>query len=248
MAQDINYLRKLIADNEARVGFPTGLSDAVMNQEISGKSDYIVDPSKYHYPQDASGNRKSTAFGPFGILDSTAKDPGYGVKPLTDKSSLEDQARFHADYLAARIKSAGSLQGGLAGYGEGQRYADEVMRRMAMNREAGNGRGSRRAQPTETVVDPTQLAQAPTPVETPPVVEAPPVQVAQAPVAAPVDTGPNEWQLLNARLAAQQANEAPSLDFGVPDMRVAQIAQPTPQVQNRAVNFNAFGKWGTRHA
>ena len=121
---------------EQAAGLPAGLLASIIQQETGGKADFLNDPTKYHYELNKDGKRiaghtgkESTAFGPFGILESTAKDPGYGVKPLQNKS-IEEQARFASDYLAARIKAAGSVQGGLAGYGEGMKYADAVMGRL----------------------------------------------------------------------------------------------------------------------
>lgn len=140
-----------IANAEASAGLPAGLLASVLQQEVGGRRDeFISDPSKYHYEADARGKRKSSAFGPFGILDSTAKDPGYGVSPLANKS-LDEQLRFASQYLAARIKSSGSVSAGLAGYGEGAKYAGQVMGRlpdmtgggvMSGIAGAGAGRGS----------------------------------------------------------------------------------------------------------
>ena len=137
-----------LASHEARLGLPSGLLSSVLQQEIGNRPEFLQDPSKYHYELNSEGKRiakhtgkESTAFGPFGILESTAKDPGYGVKPLQNKS-LEEQARFAADYLAARIKNAGSVEAGLAGYGEGIKYANAVLGRnsaatAASRQEAG---------------------------------------------------------------------------------------------------------------
>ena len=129
-------LVQLLIEADKRNGFPVGTMASVMQQEIGGNSKYIQDPTTYHYPLNAQGKRiakhsgvESTAFGPFGIVESTAADPGWGVKPLQDKS-LGEQVRFASDYLAARAKQAGSLEKGLAGYGEGQKYASTVMGRL----------------------------------------------------------------------------------------------------------------------
>ena len=129
-------LVQLLIEADKRNGFPVGTMASVMRQEIGGNSKYIQDPAAYHYPLGPDGRRVakhtgkvSTAFGPFGILESTGADPGYGVKPLQDKS-LGEQVRFASDYLAARVKQAGSLEKGLAGYGEGQKYASSVMGRL----------------------------------------------------------------------------------------------------------------------
>lgn len=122
--------------HEERTGLPRGMLSAIMQQETGGKQDYIVDPAKYHYGLNAEGKRiaghtgkVSTAFGPFGILESTAASPGYGVEPLKDKS-LGEQLRFASDYLSARIRKAGSVEAGLAGYGEGSKYAAQVLGRL----------------------------------------------------------------------------------------------------------------------
>jgi hypothetical protein len=114
---------------EKSAGLPPGLLSSIMKQETGGRKEFLDDPSKYHYDKDASGKRKSSAFGPFGILESTAKDPGYGVKALQNKS-IEEQTRFASEYAAARIKASGSVAGGLAGYGEGGKYASQVMGRL----------------------------------------------------------------------------------------------------------------------
>ena len=125
-----SVLAPALSASEKVAGLPAGLMNSLVMQETGGKEDYIKDPAKYHYEPDASGKRKSTAFGPYGILESTAKNPGFGVAPLKDKS-LEEQTRFATEYLAARIKAGGSVQAGLAGYGEGDKYATQVLGRMS---------------------------------------------------------------------------------------------------------------------
>jgi len=119
---------KLAAADKA-AGLPPGTMASIMKQEVGDGKAYLDDPSKYHYEKDAEGKRKSSAFGPFGILESTGKKPGYGVDPLKDKS-LDEQIRFASQYAAARIKASGSVAGGLAGYGEGSKYADQVTSRL----------------------------------------------------------------------------------------------------------------------
>lgn len=122
---------------DKRNGLPAGTMLSIMQQEVGGQTDkFLTDPSAYHYGLNAEGKRiapqsgkVSTAFGPFGILESTGAKPGYGVTPLKDKS-LEEQIRFASDYLAARSKSSGGLVTGLAGYGEGSKYAAQVVSRV----------------------------------------------------------------------------------------------------------------------
>ena len=129
-------LAALEADTEKKYGLPSGILSSVRRQETGGKQEYIDTPDKYHYAVNADGRRVaghtgkvSTAFGPYGIVESTAKQPGYGTTPLKDKS-LNSQVDFAGQYLAGRIKNAGSVEAGLAGYGEGTKYANQVMKRM----------------------------------------------------------------------------------------------------------------------
>ena len=131
-------LVQLLIEADKRNGFPIGTMASVMRQEIGDNPKYIQDPAAYHYPVGPDGRRVakhtgkvSTAFGPFGILESTAADPGYGVKPLQDKS-LPEQVRFAGEYLAARARRAGSLEQGLASYGEGPKYSQAVMARLGV--------------------------------------------------------------------------------------------------------------------
>ena len=129
-----DVVQKGITEVGKRTGLPDGLMQSIIVQEISGKGEYFDNPAKYHYEPGTDGKRKSTAFGPYGILDSTAKNPGYGVAPLKDKNNLAEQTRFATEYLAARIKDAvakgGTMEDGIAGYGEGMKYAEDVMKRL----------------------------------------------------------------------------------------------------------------------
>lgn len=133
-------LRQKLSSAEQKAGLPAGLMQSVWMQETGGKDAYLNDPGKHHYPMGSDGKRRassgvvSSAFGPFGILESTARSPGFGVDPLKDKS-LDEQIRFASEYLAARIRaSGGDVRGGLAGYGEGSPYADQVLSRLGRMR------------------------------------------------------------------------------------------------------------------
>ena len=139
-------LQSMLSAAETNAKLPTGLMASVLQQETSGRDTFIADPAKYHYALNAGGKRiaphtgkESTAFGPYGILESTAKDPGFGVAPLKDKS-LPEQTRFASEYLAARIKAAGGdVAKGLADYGEGVQYANNVLDRVPTARELAIG-------------------------------------------------------------------------------------------------------------
>lgn len=118
--------KELEAKAEAEYNLPAGILASIRQQETGGQEKYLADPTTPHYPE----SKKSTAYGPYGILKSTAAQPGYGTAPLTD-NSLPSQVNFAAQYLAGRIKSAGSVEKGLAGYGEGPKYANQVLSRMS---------------------------------------------------------------------------------------------------------------------
>lgn len=139
LANDPEWLRKLVAADREH-GFPEGTLWSLMMQETGGRN------LGYHFPVGEDGKRRghhgsvSTAYGPFGILDSTAQRPGFGVDPLQDRS-LDEQLRFAADYLQARAKSAGGLRQGLAGYGEGGAYASQVLNRIERMPEPPNTAG-----------------------------------------------------------------------------------------------------------
>ena len=48
-------------------------------------------------------NKESGAKGLMQIMDDTAKDPGYGVKPLKDPFNPEENVRFGTEYLKAMM-------------------------------------------------------------------------------------------------------------------------------------------------
>lgn len=238
---------KLLTAADERHGFPAGTMASVMQQEIGGNYDkFLGDPSAYHYEAGPDGRRVaghtgkvSTAFGPFGILESTGADPGYGVKPLQSKA-LDEQVRFAADYLAARSKGAGGLVNGLAGYGGGSKYAQQVVSRLG-------GGGAPQAQPAPVVA-----AVEAAPAEIPAVV-APPVSAPQLAAWGGAGEG-DAWQTFLRSLpksrepvqvaALQSYGRAPALSM--PNSQVPQFrAGP---VQSLRPNFEAFGSWGGRTA
>lgn len=238
-------LIKMLGEADKRNGLPPGTMFSVMQQETGGNTKYVDDPTTYHYGLNKDGKRIaghtgkiSTAFGPFGILESTGKDPGYGVQPLKDKS-LAEQVRFASDYLAARSKQAGGLQAGLAGYGEGGKYGQQVMARL--------GKTSVPAAAKPAV----QTAQAalPAPVGVP--VEAAPPVVVQAASPAEAAAVPDAWQAFLARAREARTPEQPvqvaDLQYGAPQMQInvpdfmATVGGRMPQ---RPLDFSAFGSWG----
>ena len=127
-AIDEDRFKALLIEEDKRQGYPLGTMYALWLQETGGSMDYVRDPEKYHYEKNAQGKRiaghtgkVSTATGPFGILRSTGRDPGYGVAPMQDWSDIREHIRFAGDYSKAR---------GFAAYGEGQGYARQHLGRV----------------------------------------------------------------------------------------------------------------------
>lgn len=206
----------LLVAQDAKHGFPPGTMASILQQEVGGQLDkFLGDPTAYHYGLAADGVRRtkdgtvSTAFGPFGILDSTAKDPGWGVQPLQDKASLEEQIRFASDYLAARVRNAGDFEQGIASYGQGKQYAQSVLGRIG-------------GYPTPEAAQPVAVAQAPAPV---PVPEEAPVQIAALPGSQEV---PPQWEAFR--------NWVPRHEPPVRDPRQPHRAQPV--VAARPADFS----------
>lgn len=232
-------LVNLLAQADKQRGFPQGTLAAVMQQETGGNAKYLEDPSTYHYGLNAQGQRVaghtgkvSTAFGPFGILESTGRDPGFGVKPLANKS-IEEQVRFAGDYLAARALKGGGLQAGLAGYGEGGKYGQQVMARLG--------------QPAVPVQQPIQ-APGQSPVHAVPAAAV--QQVAVAPEAVQEVVSPQavteDWQALQ-RLTPDPVQVA-DLNFGhAAQPQVPEGFFDVPKAKKAmAVNFSPFAAWKAR--
>lgn len=208
---------QLLAAADERQGFPKGTMAGVMKQEVGGNfGKYLNDPTTYHYGLNADGKRiaghtgkVSTAFGPFGILESTGADPGYGVSPLKGKD-LGEQIRFASEYLGARSKRAGGLEQGLAGYGEGAKYGAEVVARV---------NGTQRTAAVRPEAVSIRPADAVAAVGSPavPVASAPPVVAAAAPevtqVAQAMPAQENTWTNFVSKMGRPPV-EAADLAYG----------------------------------
>ncbi len=84
--------------------------DALINQESGGRRNAVS-------PKGAKGLAQ--------ILPSTAKDPGFGIRPLQNDSD-EEQRRFANDYLDAMLKRyGGNLNMALAAYNAGPGNVDK---------------------------------------------------------------------------------------------------------------------------
>lgn len=251
----------MLADADQKNGFPAGTMHSIMRQEVGGNADkYLKDPAAYHYAQGADGRRVakhtgkvSTAFGPFGILESTGAKPGYGVTPLKDKT-LAEQVRFAGDYLAARSKQAGGLQAGIAGYGEGEKYAQQVASRIP------GGKGVPFKENALKQIPPVMLASA-APQQQQMTVPQQVAQMAQAqalPVAAPVQQvvaqqgvpqeaqgpqGPDPWQEFLANSRPQVSpQELAYAQQAIPEMNTPDfMAALASMGAAPEVNFTPFG-------
>jgi len=262
----------LLSNVDKQKGFPVGTMLSVMQQEVGGQAGkFINDPSAYHYEKNDDGKRiaghtgkVSTAFGPFGILESTGAKPGYGVEPLKDKS-IEEQVRFAGDYLAARSKQAGSLVGGLSGYGEGAKYGQQVAARVGAKQGAGgmptvamneskpvanvsvpaapmeflsvNGNGTQ----ASTVI-PTEIAAQQLPADY--------YQQLAAKNEAPVPMTEEEaWARFQASLPKEEVT-AQDLNYGIPiiEQNIPKFNMPQLNSVSTVPNFSAFKAWGRQRA
>lgn len=68
-------------------------------------------------------------------LDSTAKDPGYGVTALADVFDPEDSIRFGGEYLAAMLDKFGDYPMAIAAYHAGPGNGDKHGTELLTNRE-----------------------------------------------------------------------------------------------------------------
>lgn len=102
----------------------TRLVNATMKVESSGRR-YGADGKILEGPRTKYG----TAKGEMQVLDSTSKNPGYGVKPAADDSP-EELARVGRDFLAAMIKEYdGDLMKSLAAYNWGPGNVDKAIKK-----------------------------------------------------------------------------------------------------------------------
>lgn len=125
-----------MAREEKRAGLPAGMLRSIY--EIEGRS--LTAADQYHYPfykdtgkrlTPQSGYKQtSDARGLFGVMGGTAKAPGYNVRPLQDWS-LDEQARFAADYYSALLRdSGGNPYKALRRYGGNSAYPNQIMGRL----------------------------------------------------------------------------------------------------------------------
>lgn len=253
-----DQLIKMLSAADSRNGLPPGTMYSVMRQEIGGNDKFINDPAAYHYERNADGKRiaghtgkVSTAFGPFGILESTGAKPGYGVAPLKDKS-IDEQVRFASDYLAARSKSAGGLQAGLAGYGEGEKYAAQVTNRM-------NGKGMGGAPAVAPLSPPVVMAANAVPaLQAEAMAASQPQQVQQLQVPAEVlqaqaATNPVEsadaWAAFQAQRRQAEPVQVANLNFGQPaPMVIPDFMAGMGKAPEQQVAWAAPAKTGSKYS
>jgi hypothetical protein len=163
-------IEKLAAAEDARVGLPIGTTAGIIGTETGWQDKFLTDKRVPHY---TGAKPKSSASGLGGFLDGTARDPGYGVKPLGDDWSIGNQVRFIADYAQAQIKRTGGLEAGLAAYGEGPKYAQKVLKSVGW-RPSWDG-----VEQAKATVPPAVGTQVPQPVASAPaqVGNAPPINL-----------------------------------------------------------------------
>jgi hypothetical protein len=121
----------LIAENAARVGVPEDLFRRLIAQESN------FDPTAVS-PKGAAGIGQ--------VMPETARDPGYGVRPLAAEDLMDpaENIRFSADYLGAMMREfdgdvplalaaynagPGAVQeyGGVPPFAETQNYIEKIL-------------------------------------------------------------------------------------------------------------------------
>lgn len=97
-----------------------------------------IDPGLFHalIKQESGWNPGAVSpVGAFGLtqaMPATARAPGFGIRPLTDRNNPEEQIRFGADYLAAMLdRYPGDTARALAAYNWGAGNADKWSGSMA---------------------------------------------------------------------------------------------------------------------
>lgn len=102
----------------------SGLAEFVKQQESGGKR-YGADGKLLTSPKGAKGEMQ--------VLDSTNKDPGFGVRPAADDSP-DERARVGRDYLDAMLKRyGGNVPQALAAYNAGPGAVDAALREANKN-------------------------------------------------------------------------------------------------------------------
>ena len=135
-ANAMGKTRKEAAEEFMQTYFPSQISgveqtpDSAVDVETKGASDSIdrimdqiaiKESSNRHMDENGELiiNPKSGAIGKYQILPSTARDPGYGVKPL-ENNTEEEHRRFAIDYYNAMLKEFdGDQEKALAAYNAG---------------------------------------------------------------------------------------------------------------------------------
>jgi len=100
------------------------LTNLVMGQESGGRR-YGADGKLLESPKGAKGEMQ--------VLDSTNKNPGFGVRPAADDSP-DERARVGRDYLQTMLqKYGGNVNQGLAAYNAGPGAVDSAIREANKN-------------------------------------------------------------------------------------------------------------------
>ena len=103
---------------------------AITAQTESGNRDFAKDGSLLQGP----ATRYGTAKGSMQVLDGTAQDPGFGVKPAQDNSAAE-RARVGRDYLQAMVQRYdGDPAKAWAAYNAGPGVVDKALKESAAGR------------------------------------------------------------------------------------------------------------------
>ena len=129
--QDRGYLERLARSIAAARGIDPDLFVRLINQE-SGFNPTV--------------RSEKGALGLAQVMPDTAKDPGFGVKPISDRLDPVESLRFGADYFAAMLKRYdGDVAKALAAYNfglgnvdKGRKYPEETRNYIASIMQTGD--------------------------------------------------------------------------------------------------------------
>ena len=100
-----------------------------------------VESSNQHTDEQGNLTKSSVgALGKYQIMPETAKNPGYGIKPIPDltKVSEEEHKRFASEYYQAMLKEFdGDEEKALAAYNGGPTTVKEAVKKFGTDWKAG---------------------------------------------------------------------------------------------------------------
>jgi soluble lytic murein transglycosylase-like protein len=127
----LNALERLGLSDEA-VDFKRSVK-GLLSPDIKGFTEYSNDPLiQSVIIQESGGDSKAVsrvgAQGLMQIMPNTAKQPGFGVKPLKDAFDPQENVRFGTEYLSAMQNRYGNTRDALIAYNWGVGNTDKWLK------------------------------------------------------------------------------------------------------------------------